>query len=125
MGIFGDEGNVENKGNGFLNTIDGKLDDAKRFVTLSATSLYNKVSGKQEPPEPPGPYGTNQGGKRRRSKGKRGGFRANAPLNNIASSAASYSGVKTAQPHNWVGGKSRKGHRKNKSRRNKSRRMRR
>jgi hypothetical protein len=107
---------------GILDTIDRKLGDAKSFVTSSATSLYNKVSGKEEPS---GLYGTNQGGKRRRSKGKRGGFRANAPLNNIASSAASYSGVKTAQPHNWVGGKSRKGHRKNKSRRNKSRRMRR
>jgi len=122
MGIFGNDGNVENKGNGFLNTIDRELGDVKSFVTSSATSLYNKVSGKEEPS---GLYGTNQGGKRRRSKGKRGGFRANAPLNNIASSAASYSGVKTAQPHNWVGGKSRKGHRKNKSRRNKSRRMRR
>jgi hypothetical protein len=120
MGIFGYSDNNTNES--IVNKIDRKLGDAASFVKSSATSLYNKATGKEQPT---GLYGTSLGGKKKRSKGKRGGYRASTPLNNIASFAASYNGVKTAQPHNWVGGKSRKGYRKNKSRRNKSRRMRR
>ena len=116
MGMFGNN-DVSNES--ILNKVDRKLGDAAKFVKESATNLYNKASGTEQPK---GLFGTtSSGGKKRRSK--RGGYSANTSLNNIAATAASYSGVKTAQPHNWVGGKSRRGNRRRKTRR--TRRMRR
>jgi hypothetical protein len=47
----------------------------------------------------------------RRRKHMRGGFKDNTPTTGIASNAASYS-QKTAQPHNWVGGRTRRRGRK-------------
>ena len=116
MGMFGNN-DVSNES--ILNKVDRNLSYAAELVKNSATNLYNKASGNEQPK---GPFGTTPlGGKKRRSK--RGGYSANTSLNNIAATAASYSGVKTAQPHNWVGGKSRRGNRRRKTRR--TRRMRR
>ena len=49
------------------------------------------------------------GGKTRRNKRKhmKGGYSANSSTTGLAATAAPFSG-KTAQPHNWVGGKTRK-----------------
>lgn len=61
-------------------------------------------------------YGSSYGGKRLRKgarkskrtrKVKRGGYRDNVSLTNLASSAAPFAG-QTAKAHNWVGGKKRK-----------------
>ena len=60
--------------------------------TPSPTPLYTPVQG---------------GRKRRRRTFKRGGYSANTSISNLASSSASFSG-KTAQPHTWVGGKTRR-----------------
>jgi len=48
-------------------------------------------------------------GGKNRTKKIRGGFKDNISMTNLASHSASFSG-KTAQPHNWVGGKSKKRH---------------
>lgn len=114
--------NNNNSSKGIIDNIDDSLGRAGNYLSESIKKVYNKVTGKPE--QPTGLFGTSApvGGKRRR---KRGGYMANTPLNGIASNASPYNGVKTAQPHNWVGGKSRKSYRKNKNRRNKTRRMRR
>jgi hypothetical protein len=52
-------------------------------------------------------------GGRKRSRKMRGGYHPNSSTTNIAFTAAPISGIKTAQPHNWVGGKTRR-HRKGK-----------
>lgn len=111
-----------NNNESIVSKINRKFGDASNYLSSSFKNVYNKVTGKPE--QPTGLFGTSApvGGKRRR---KRGGYMANTPLNGIASNASPYNGVKTAQPHNWVGGKSRKSYRKNKNRRNKTRRMRR
>ena len=41
----------------------------------------------------------------------RGGFKDNTPTTGLASHAAPFSGP-TAQPHNWIGGRTRRRHRK-------------
>ena len=59
-------------------------------------------------PTPTPLYTPVQGGrKRRRRTFKRGGYSANTSISNLASSSASFSG-KTAQPHTWVGGNTRR-----------------
>ena len=50
------------------------------------------------------------GGRRTRRRRMRGGFVNNTPLTGVAKNASSFSGP-TDQPHNWVGGKTKK-HRK-------------
>lgn len=90
-------------------------------ISESATGLWDKtknatssLTGSSQsapymaPPAPP-PYIPPQGGKRRRGsrKNKRGGYSANMSTNNLASSAASFSG-KTAQPLNLVGGRTKR-----------------
>ena len=62
------------------------------------------------------------GGKSRR-RNMSGGFKDNTPTTGLAANAAPFSG-QTAQPHNWVGGRTRK-HRGRKHRGIKSRRHRR
>jgi hypothetical protein len=57
------------------------------------------------------------GGRTRRRRMK-GGFKVNTPTTGLASHAAPFSGP-TAQPHNWVGGRTRRRHSR-KHRRNKS-----
>ena len=53
------------------------------------------------------------GGKRsRRRRNISGGFKDNTPTTGIAVNASSVSGIKTAQPHNWVGGRTRRRGRK-------------
>jgi hypothetical protein len=112
-----------------VNTINDEIGKAAETVKKTATDAVSSVTGNQQPQ---GLYGTPaapSGGKKKRSRGKRGGYSANTPLNNIASSASPYKGVETAQPHNWVGGKSKRGGRRRKTRRTRrnrrSRRMRR
>lgn len=52
-------------------------------------------------------------GGRRRSRKMRGGYTPNTPTTGLAFYASPISDIKTAQPHNWVGGKTKK-HRKHK-----------
>ena len=81
-------------------------DKTKRVTS----STYNSLTG-----TPSYTSGTsyNVGGRTRRMK--KGGYKNNISINNLAAHAASFSG-KTAQPHTWVGGKTkRRRHRHTKS----------
>jgi hypothetical protein len=57
-------------------------------------------------------YGSNMGG-RRRSRKMHGGYTPNTPTTGLAFYASPISDIKTAQAHNWVGGKTKR-HRKHK-----------
>jgi hypothetical protein len=59
------------------------------------------------------------GGRRRRTRGKRGGFHARTPTSSIAFHASPVSDIKNAQPHNWLGGRTKR-HRKHKHKHSKS-----
>lgn len=61
---------------------------------------------------------TTVGGRKKMSKVKRGGFTARTPTTGLAFYAAPVSDIKNAQPHNWVGGKTKRHrrHRHSKSR---------
>lgn len=64
---------------------------------------------------PQSPYGSTGGKRRRKSKRMRGGnFVDNMSRSGLASSAAPITGIRSAQPHNLVGGKSRRRSRKHK-----------
>ena len=60
-------------------------------------------------------YTSTSGGKKtkKRHRKMRGGFSDNTPTTGLAATASPISGIKSAQPHNWVGGKTKR-HRKNK-----------
>jgi hypothetical protein len=66
----------------------------------------------------PTTYGTPTGGRKKtRRRHMRGGnFKDNTPTTGLAAHASPISGVNTAQPHNWVGGKTKR-RRHSKSRR--------
>ena len=55
------------------------------------------------------------GRRKRKTRGRRGGYTARTPLTGIAFHAAPVSNIKTAQAHNWVGGKTKRKHRHSKS----------
>jgi hypothetical protein len=57
-----------------------------------------------------GTTGTNYGGKRRTKK-KYGGYKENTPTTGLASHASPVSGLQTAKPHTWVGGRTKRRHR--------------
>ena len=59
------------------------------------------------------PMTTSTYGGRSRRRRMRGGFKDNTPTTGLAAHAASFSG-ETAQPHNWVGGRTRRRGRKGK-----------
>ena len=45
------------------------------------------------------------GGKKGKSRKMRGGYSNNIALTGLAANASPISGIKSAEPHNWVGGK--------------------
>ena len=67
------------------------------YMSSSSASSYTAPS-----------MGQYQGGQRKRSRKMRGGYKDNISLTGLASSAAPVSGISTAKPHNWVGGKTRR-----------------
>jgi len=88
------------RGGGIWDSLTSAWGQTKKDASDAYTYTANAIS-----PSPPPTYSV-QGG-RRKSKSKRGGYSANTPMSGLASSAASFSG-KTAQPHTWVGGKTRR-----------------
>jgi len=84
-------------------------------ATSSATSgltgstlSYTPTSTQPIPTQPM--TSSTYGGKTRRRR-MRGGFKDNTPTTGLAAHAASFSG-ETAQPHNWIGGRTRRRGRK-------------
>jgi hypothetical protein len=69
----------------------------------SSTSANDSYTG-ATPSYNSSPYG----GRRKKSRKMRGGFKDNTPTTGIAAHASPISDIKSAQPHNWVGGKTKK-----------------
>jgi hypothetical protein len=108
----------KNMKGGFLDSLSSTLSSWGSSISQSASDAYNKAknatssaynsattSTQSYTPSTQSytPMTTSTYGGKKRSRKMRGG--------NIASTAAPISGIKTAEPHNWVGGKTRK-HRK-------------
>jgi hypothetical protein len=96
---------------GFLDSLSTTLSSWGSTISQSASDAYNKAknattsaynSATTTAPTTPSypPMTTSTYGGRKRSRKMRGG--------NVASNASPISGIKTAQPHNWVGGKTKK-----------------
>ena len=83
---------------------------ASATTSTSASSTYSPSTYTSPSTNVTPTYTT---GGRKRSRKMRGGYHPNSSTTNIAFTAAPISGIKTAQPHNWVGGKTRR-HRKGK-----------
>jgi hypothetical protein len=103
----------KNMKGGFLDSISSTLSSWGSSISQSASDAYNKAKNATSsaynsattttpttPSYTPTPMTTSTYGGRKRSRKMRSG--------NIASTAAPISGIKTAEPHNWVGGKTRK-----------------
>ena len=100
---------------GFLDSLSSTLSSWGSSISQSASNAYNKTksaassayssaTGSTPTYAPTTTYTTPSSytpsgayGGKRRSKKMRGG--------NLAATASPISGIKTAQPHNWVGGK--------------------
>jgi hypothetical protein len=101
---------VNNTLSGWGNALSGYYNSAKNKI-MSSTSNTSVA-----------PVATYGGRTRRRKSIKRGGsYSANTPSTGIASHASPIGNVKTAQAHNWVGGKTRKCHHNHKHRHHKHR----
>ena len=117
--LRGGEGIVNSLGQTFSNLGSSISRGAKEaWAKLSNSTQNTPYQYQPQPtnyssqPQPTSPYYPTGGKKTRRRnslrKHKRGGsFRDNISLTNLASHAAPFSG-NTAQPHNWVGGKTKR-----------------
>jgi hypothetical protein len=91
----------------------GKLSNSTQNTSSYQPPIQNNSYQSSQPPpyQPTTNFGgtkTKQRYSHRRYKHKRGGsYRDNMSLTNLASHAAPFSG-NTAQPHNWVGGKTKR-----------------
>ena len=116
---------------GFLESLSGTLSSWGSSISQSASNAYNKTknaassayssvttpttststsytptSTSYTPTStasytPSGAYG----GKKGKSRKMRGGYSNNIALTGLAANASPISGIKSAEPHNWVGGK--------------------
>ena len=117
---------------GFWNSLTQGFSDAWEKTKKATTDAYSSATGSPSstysPPTTTTTYSQPtttttysqptttgyMGGKTKRRR-MRGGFKDNTPTTGLANHAAPFSG-KTAQPHNWVGGKTkRRKHRHSKS----------
>jgi hypothetical protein len=113
-------GSVQNSASNFWgsasNWVKSKTGETTSYSQQSQPYLpESRVEPQPRQYLPPQPVSSQRAGKRTRRVKRGGGFADNISLTNLASSASPFSGP-TAQPHNWVGGKSRK-HRKQSKRR--------
>jgi hypothetical protein len=115
---------------GFLDSLTQGLSDAWNKTKNAASGAYNSASSSSStstpaytPPataySPSTPaytptqdstYVPPSGGRKRTKKHRkmRGGFTDNTPTTGLASTASPISDIKTAQPHNWVGGRTKR-----------------
>jgi hypothetical protein len=112
-------------GEGIVNSLGQTFSNLGTSITRGVKDAWTKLSNSTQntgypssttnysyQPQPTTTYYPTGGKKTRRRrtqrKNKRGGsFRDNVSLTNLASQAAPFSG-NTAQPHNWVGGKTKR-----------------
>jgi hypothetical protein len=94
---------------GFLDSLESTLNNWGSKIKQSTINTYNKtknaVTGSNSSSEPV--TLSTVGGRTRRNK-RGGSFSANKSVTGLAANSASVSNFKTAQPHNVVGGKSRR-----------------
>jgi len=104
---------------GFLDSLSSSLTGAWNSTKKASSDAYNSATGSSSTstylpttttttPTTTTTTPTSilpSGGRKRRTK--RGGYSASSSMNNLASTAGSFSG-KTAQPHNYVGGKTKR-----------------
>ena len=100
---------------GFLDSLGTTLSGWGSSISEGATTAWNKTKNATTgaydsatgTTSTPSYIPTTTGG-RKRSKRMRGGFSDNTPTTGLAAHASPISGVKTAQPQNLVGGRTRK-----------------
>jgi len=114
---------------GFLDSITSSISSGWNSLSQGASNAWNKTksaatttygsttgSSSYTPasytPTTTTPVTTATYGGKRRSRKMRGGFKSNTPTTGLAFAASPISGIKTAQPHNWVGGKTKKHHKR-------------
>ena len=112
---------------GFLESLSGTLSSWGSSISQSASNAYNKTknaassaySSATTPTSPTTSTSTSYtptstasytpsgayGGKKGKSRKMRGGYSNNIALTGLAANASPISGIKSAEPHNWVGGK--------------------
>jgi hypothetical protein len=122
---FGDSTSTTTSGSSMFDSLGSTLSGWGSTLSQDSSNLWNKTknaaSGLTSGLTSNGSsttYGTPTGGRKRtRRRHMRGGnFKDNTPTTGLAAHASPISGVKTAQPHNWVGGKTKR-RRHSKSRR--------
>ena len=117
---------------GFWNSLTQGFSDAWEKTKKATTDAYSSATGSPSPTttttttysqptstttysQPTSTASTGYMGGKTKRRRMRGGFKDNTPTTGLANHAAPFSG-KTAQPHNWVGGKTkRRKHRHSKS----------
>jgi hypothetical protein len=103
-GIFGSVGSTLS---GWGTSISDTASSAWNKTKNATSGAYNSATGTTPSTTYPSTTST-FGGKRKRSRKMHGGFSDNTPTTGLAYYAAPISGIKSAQPHNWVGGKTKK-----------------
>jgi hypothetical protein len=121
-GINSGINSISTTGKNAIDTINKSANDAGNSIGNFFSSGYNKIFGKKEQNNylvPSTNYSSLSGGKKTRRRKKYGGkVVANTNLTNIAANAYPVSGIRTAKPCSWVGGKTKRRRiKKSKSRR--------
>jgi len=116
---------------GFLDSLSNSISSGWNSVSQGASSMWDRTKNAASsayssattpatptppstiPPAAPTPVlpSVVNGGKRRTRKMSRkmsGGYSSNISLTGLAATASPISGVKTAQPHHWVGGRTKR-----------------
>ena len=104
---------------GFWDTLSKGFSDTWQKTKKATSDAYSSATGSLTPtptpvptpapmtPQPAASTSSGYMGGRTRRRRMRGGFKDNTPTTGLAAHAASFSG-ETAQPHNWVGGRTRR-----------------
>jgi hypothetical protein len=91
---------VENTFSNLSNSISQGASNLGNTVSQSYTKAKNYVTGT--------PSYSTMGGKTKKYHKRGGSYSANTPLTGLAAHASPISGIKSAQPHQMVGGKTKK-----------------
>jgi len=91
------------------NSVTGtKSSTPSTTTTTPSTTTSSPSATTTSPTVPASTESATVGGRKRRSRAKRGGYSANSPTTGIAFYASPVSDIKNAQPHNWVGGRTKR-----------------
>ena len=104
---------------GFLDSLSNSISSGWNSVSQGASSMWDKTknaastaySSAYTPPAYTPTTPTVSGGKRRTRK-MTGGYSSNTSLTGLAATASPISSIKSAQAHNWVGGRTKRKHSK-------------